>query len=70
MVAVMGDNIETILPRAIRKQKRIAKNTLFLYFRSILILLVGLYTSGWDLWACPPALQFLAAHDDAPDVRR
>jgi len=25
--------------------KRIAKNTLFLYFRSILLLLVGLYTS-------------------------
>jgi hypothetical protein len=25
--------------------KRIAKNTMFLYFRSILLLLVGLYTS-------------------------
>jgi hypothetical protein len=43
---------------ASENNKRIAKNTLFLYFRSILTLGVGLYTSrevlaqleGWRFW--------------------
>lgn len=41
---ILGVNLYPIIPTTSENNKRIAKNTLFLYFRQLLVMAVSLYT--------------------------